>query len=77
MVVRKRGVNRYPSKVHVARYASDDRDCLSFEDIPPVVTVGIAEATGHPIKFFAFMKCAFAYMLISVAICNVWLLIFY
>jgi len=42
-----------------------------------VVTMGIAEAAGHPIKFFAFMKYAFAYMLISVAICNVWLLIFY
>ena len=42
-----------------------------------VVTVGIAEAAGYPIKFFAFMKYAFAYMLISVAIANVWLLIFY
>jgi Na+/H+ antiporter NhaD/arsenite permease-like protein len=42
-----------------------------------VVTMGIAEAAGHHIKFFVFMKYAFAYMLISVAICNVWLLIFY
>ncbi|MDH5201675.1 MAG: ArsB/NhaD family transporter [Nitrospirota bacterium] len=42
-----------------------------------VVTMGIAEAAGHHIKFFAFMKYAFVYMLISVAICNVWLLIFY
>ena len=42
-----------------------------------VVTMGIAEAAGHPIRFFAFMKYAFAYMIISVAICNVWLLIFY
>jgi Na+/H+ antiporter NhaD/arsenite permease-like protein len=42
-----------------------------------VVTMGIAEAAGHRIKFFAFMKYAFAYMLISVAIANVWLLIFY
>lgn len=42
-----------------------------------VVTIGIAEAAGHPIKFFAFMKYAFAYMIISVAIANVWLLIFY
>jgi Na+/H+ antiporter NhaD/arsenite permease-like protein len=42
-----------------------------------VVTMGIAEAAGHPIRFFAFMKYAFVYMLISVAICNVWLLIFY
>jgi Na+/H+ antiporter NhaD/arsenite permease-like protein len=42
-----------------------------------VVTIGIAEAAGHPIKFFGFMKYAFAYMLISVAICHAWLLIFY
>ena len=42
-----------------------------------VVTVGIAEAAGHKISFFGFMKYAFAYMLISVAICHVWLLIFY
>jgi Na+/H+ antiporter NhaD/arsenite permease-like protein len=42
-----------------------------------VVTMGIAEAAGHKISFFGFMKYAFAYMLISVAICNVWLLIFY
>jgi Na+/H+ antiporter NhaD/arsenite permease-like protein len=42
-----------------------------------VVTVGIAEAAGHRISFFGFMKYAFAYMLITVAICNVYLLIFY
>jgi Na+/H+ antiporter NhaD/arsenite permease-like protein len=42
-----------------------------------VVTMGIAEASGHPIKFFVFMKYAFAYMLISVAIANAWLLVFY
>ncbi|MEW6571989.1 MAG: SLC13 family permease, partial [Nitrospirota bacterium] len=42
-----------------------------------VVTMGIAEASGHPIKFFVFMKYAFAYMIISVAIANAWLLIFY
>jgi Na+/H+ antiporter NhaD/arsenite permease-like protein len=42
-----------------------------------IVTMGIAEASGHPIKFFVFMKYAFAYMLISVAIANAWLLIFY
>jgi Na+/H+ antiporter NhaD/arsenite permease-like protein len=42
-----------------------------------VVTVGIAEAAGYHISFFSFMKYAFFYMLISVAICNVWLLIFY
>lgn len=42
-----------------------------------VVTMGIAEAAGHHIKFFAFMKYAFAYMIISVVIANAWLLIFY
>ncbi|MDD5223695.1 MAG: ArsB/NhaD family transporter [bacterium] len=42
-----------------------------------VVTMGIAEKAGHPIRFLDFMKYAFPYMLISVAICNVWLLIFY
>ncbi|MEW6365805.1 MAG: ArsB/NhaD family transporter [Acidobacteriota bacterium] len=42
-----------------------------------VVTMGIAEGAGHRIRFFAFMKYAFLYMLISVAIANVWLLLFY
>jgi len=42
-----------------------------------VVTIGIAEAAGHRIKFLAFMKYAFAYMIITVAIANVYLLIFY
>jgi Na+/H+ antiporter NhaD/arsenite permease-like protein len=42
-----------------------------------VVTVGIAEAAGYKISFFGFMKYAFVYMLISVAICHAWLLIFY
>ncbi|NWF75539.1 MAG: ArsB/NhaD family transporter [Nitrospirae bacterium] len=42
-----------------------------------VVTVGIAEAAGYKISFFGFMKFAFVYMLISVAICHAWLLIFY
>ncbi|GBE12840.1 inner membrane protein YbiR [bacterium BMS3Bbin14] len=42
-----------------------------------VVTLGIAESAGHPIKFFGFMKVAFPFMLISVAIANVWLLIIY
>lgn len=42
-----------------------------------VVTLGIAEAAGHQIKFFGFMKVAFLYMIISVAIANVWLLLFY
>ena len=40
-----------------------------------VVTMGIAESAGHPIKFFGFMKYAWLYMMISVAICHVWLLI--
>ena len=42
-----------------------------------VVTLGIAEAAGHRITFFGFMKVAFIYMIISVAIANAWLLIFY
>lgn len=42
-----------------------------------VVTIGIAESAGHKISFFGFMKYAFLYMIISVAICNVWLLLFY
>ncbi len=42
-----------------------------------VVTVGIAEAAGYKISFFGFMKFAFVYMLISVAISHVWLLVFY
>ena len=42
-----------------------------------VVTVGIAEAAGHKISFFGFMKYAFLYMIISVGIANVWLLIAY
>ncbi len=42
-----------------------------------VVTLGIAEAAGHRIKFFQYMKVGFVYMIISVAIANVWLLIFY
>lgn len=42
-----------------------------------VVTIGIAEAAGHRISFFGFMKYAFLYMVISVAIANVWLLLFY
>ncbi len=42
-----------------------------------VVTLGIAESAGHPMKFFGFMKIAFPYMIISVAIANVWLLVVY
>ncbi len=40
-----------------------------------VVTLGIAESAGYPIKFFGFMKVAFIYMIISVAIANAWLLL--
>ncbi|MDD5222661.1 MAG: ArsB/NhaD family transporter [bacterium] len=40
-----------------------------------VVTMGIAESAGHPIHFRDFMKYGLLYMLISVAICNLWLLI--
>ncbi len=42
-----------------------------------VVTLGIAESAGYPIKFISYMKVGFLYMLISVAIANVWLLMFY
>ncbi len=42
-----------------------------------VVTMGIAESAGHPMKFVGFMKVAFPYMMISVALANVWLLLFY
>ncbi|PXF54528.1 MAG: citrate transporter [Deltaproteobacteria bacterium] len=42
-----------------------------------VVTLGIAESAGYPIRFFGYMKVGFLYMLISVAIANVWLLLFY
>ena len=42
-----------------------------------VVTLGIAESAGHPIKFIGFMKVAFPYMILSVAAANVWLLMFY
>ncbi len=42
-----------------------------------VVTMGIAESAGYSMKFFDFMKVAFLYMVLSVAIANVWLLIFY
>jgi len=42
-----------------------------------VVTLGIAESAGYPVRFFSFMKLAFPFMLISVAIANVWLLFAY
>ena len=42
-----------------------------------VVTMGIAESAGYPISFAKFMKFGFVYMLISVGICNAWLMLFY
>ena len=42
-----------------------------------VVTLGISESAGYPVRFFAFMKVAFPFMLISVAIANIWLLLAY
>jgi len=41
-----------------------------------VVTMGIAESRGYRITFGGFMKTAFPYMVISVAIAQAWLLIF-
>ena len=42
-----------------------------------VVTLGISEAAGHPVRFFGFMKVAFPFMLLSVFIANIWLLVMY
>jgi Na+/H+ antiporter NhaD/arsenite permease-like protein len=42
-----------------------------------VVTMGIAESAGYPISFTKFMKFGFVYMLVSVGICNAWLMLFY
>jgi Na+/H+ antiporter NhaD/arsenite permease-like protein len=42
-----------------------------------VVTVGIAEARGYHISFLKFMKVGFIFMLISVAIANLWLLLLF
>ncbi len=42
-----------------------------------VVTLGISESAGYPIRFFQFMKIAFPFMLISVAVANIWLLLVY
>jgi len=41
-----------------------------------VVTMGIAESKGYKISFIGFMKTAFPYMIISVAIAQVWLMLF-
>jgi Na+/H+ antiporter NhaD/arsenite permease-like protein len=40
-----------------------------------VVTMGIAESKGYKISFIGFMKTAFPYMIISVAIAHAWLFI--
>jgi len=41
-----------------------------------VVTMGIAESKGYKISFGGFMKTAFPYMIISILICQVWLMVF-
>jgi Na+/H+ antiporter NhaD/arsenite permease-like protein len=40
-----------------------------------VVTVGIAESLGYPVSFMKYMKMAWWPMIISVALCMVWLLV--
>ncbi len=40
-----------------------------------VVTAGLAEKAGYPISFMDYMKAAWWPMIISVAMCNVWLLV--
>ena len=41
-----------------------------------VVTMGIAESRGYKISFFGFMKTAFPYMILSILLCQVWLMVF-
>jgi Na+/H+ antiporter NhaD/arsenite permease-like protein len=41
-----------------------------------VVTMGIAESKGYKISFIGFMKTAFPYMVISIGICQLWLMLF-
>ena len=41
-----------------------------------VVTMGIAESQGYKISFIGFMKTAFPFMIISIIICQVWLMLF-
>ena len=40
-----------------------------------VVTAGLAEKAGYPISFMDYMKAAWWPMIITVAMCNVWLLV--
>ena len=42
-----------------------------------VVTIGIAETLGYRVRFFDFIKGALTYMIISVAIANICLVLFY
>jgi Na+/H+ antiporter NhaD/arsenite permease-like protein len=41
-----------------------------------VVTMGIAESKGYKISFIGFMKPAFPYMILSIAIAQAWIMIF-
>jgi Na+/H+ antiporter NhaD/arsenite permease-like protein len=41
-----------------------------------VVTMGIAESKGYKISFIGFMKTAFPYMILSIILCQVWLMVF-
>jgi Na+/H+ antiporter NhaD/arsenite permease-like protein len=41
-----------------------------------VVTMGIAESRGYKISFIGFMKTAFPFMILSIIICQVWLMVF-
>lgn len=42
-----------------------------------MVAMGIANSAGYPISFSRFMKIGFPFTLLSVGLCNVWLVIFY
>ena len=39
-----------------------------------VVTIGIADAKGYKTTFGAFMKTAFPFMIISIFLCQLWLM---
>lgn len=41
-----------------------------------VVTMGISESQGYRISFLGFMKTAFPFMIISIIICQIWLMMF-
>jgi len=41
-----------------------------------VVTMGIAESQGYKISFMGFMKTAFPYMILSIIVCQAWLMLF-